>query len=271
MIFITKGGGVVGHIHSIYDADKHFIIDPITRVITALSEKLTLIVNDHNSERYTFEIPRYIEGHDMSLCNKVEIHYDNISKDKRTTNHDFYTVTDMKVSEDDETIVVFSWLISESATQFVGKLQFSIHFECISDEAIREYAWNTYYFKDVKISDGVNNTEHVLVEHSDFVNRMETLVEGAIKKRPKAIMIDLPSSDWQGDGQICYQSVEVESVTANSQIDLRPSPEQLHELLVSELSLTAANDNATVTVFAIGGKPTSDYRMQIIVTEVDVV
>lgn len=70
------------HSHSIYDTDKHFLIDPSTRSITALSDKLTLIQYDHNCERYTFEIPRIIEGHDMSDCDSVEIHFDNISKDR---------------------------------------------------------------------------------------------------------------------------------------------------------------------------------------------
>lgn len=49
----------MGHIHDVYDADKHFIIDPVTRTITySESDKLILIQNDHNSERYTFEMPK---------------------------------------------------------------------------------------------------------------------------------------------------------------------------------------------------------------------
>lgn len=165
------------HSHSIYDTDKHFLIDPSTRSITALSDKLTLIQYDHNCERYTFEIPRIIEGHDMSDCDSVEIHFDNISKDRKTTNHDFYTVVDLKVSEEDSSIVIFSWLISEAATQLVGKLRFSIHFECFNDDGTRTYGLNTAYFDKVTINNGVSNTENLIVEHSDFVSRMELLAE----------------------------------------------------------------------------------------------
>ena len=75
------------HIHSIYDTDQHFIIDPIDRSITSEAEKVTLMQNDHLSERFTFELPRYIEGHDMSLTDKVEVHYLNIDgANKRTRN-----------------------------------------------------------------------------------------------------------------------------------------------------------------------------------------
>lgn len=165
----------MAHMHNIYDTDKHFTIDPVTRVISTEVEKLVLIVNDHNSERYTFEIPRMIEGHDMSQCNKVEIHYDNISKDKKTVNSDYYTVDDLSISEEDDSVVIFSWLISDAATQLVGKLRFSIHFECYDDEGTRVYGRNTTYFEKVAISDGVYNTEKLLVQHSDFVERMELL------------------------------------------------------------------------------------------------
>lgn len=55
-----------------------FLIDPVTRAITTSSEKLHVMQFDHNSERLTFEMPRYIEGHDMSVCNQVEAHFLNI-------------------------------------------------------------------------------------------------------------------------------------------------------------------------------------------------
>ncbi len=69
----------MSHNHNIADSDTRFIIDPITRIIrNQASKKTTLMQNDHNSERFTFELPRYVEGHDMSLCNAVEIHYSEI-------------------------------------------------------------------------------------------------------------------------------------------------------------------------------------------------
>lgn len=66
----------VTRVHNVYATDTHSSINPVTRAIkNASSKKATLMQNDHNSERFTFELPRYIEGYDMSLCNETEVHY----------------------------------------------------------------------------------------------------------------------------------------------------------------------------------------------------
>ena len=76
----------MAHLHDVRDADTHFTIDPITRTISnANSAKNKLVMGDHNSEIFSFELPKEVEGHDMSLCNKVEIHYINIAADKTST------------------------------------------------------------------------------------------------------------------------------------------------------------------------------------------
>lgn len=63
----------MSHTHNIYDSDMHYVIDPLTRQINNddADQKVVLVQGDHKSERLTFEIPRYIEGHDMSLCDVV--------------------------------------------------------------------------------------------------------------------------------------------------------------------------------------------------------
>lgn len=71
------------HKHGIHDTDIRFIIDAMHGKIKSESKKLTLRQGAHNSEIYSFEIPRYIEGHDMMLCNKVEVHYLNSSSKEK--------------------------------------------------------------------------------------------------------------------------------------------------------------------------------------------
>ena len=69
----------MSHIHNVTDGDNKFIVDGISRAIkNASASKTTVMQFDHNSEVFTFEIPRYIEGHDMTACNRVEVHYLNI-------------------------------------------------------------------------------------------------------------------------------------------------------------------------------------------------
>lgn len=80
--------------------------------------------------------------------------------------------------------------------------------------------------------------------------------------------ITLPASAWTGDNGLFSQVVTVEGITVNSKVDLLPSPEQLRTLLTSEISLTTANSEGAITVFAIGSKPDVDFTMQALITEV---
>lgn len=153
------------HPHSIYDTDLHFVIDPITRQISSESGKVVLMQNDHNSERFTFELPRFIEGHDMSLSNEVQIHYINVDgSNKATKNTDIYTADDLQISPDGEETVIFSWLLSRNATTFAGSLSFVVRFVCYADTDI-EYQWFTDVFDKIKINKGIYNTDVIADEY----------------------------------------------------------------------------------------------------------
>lgn len=72
----------MSHAVKIVDDDKHFLIDSFTRQVSSEYSKLMITNGDHNSERFTFEAPQNIEGHNMSECNSIEVHYVNINKTK---------------------------------------------------------------------------------------------------------------------------------------------------------------------------------------------
>lgn len=164
------------HMHNVIDADVSFIIDAMHGKIKSESKKLTLREGAHNSERYSFELPRYIEGHDMSLCNKVEVHYLNTStKKKDTFATGKYTVEDMRISPDDESKVIFSWLISKNATKYAGALSFCVKFKCIEDD-IETYSWNTEIFAEIRISDGINADESFEFEYVDIIEQWKKAV-----------------------------------------------------------------------------------------------
>lgn len=83
----------------------------------------------------------------------------------------------------------------------------------------------------------------------------------------KKIYIELLASGWSGEQSPYSQEVVIDGITANSQIDLQVTPEQLTELQDNEISLVATNDNGSVVIWAIGDKPTSDYTIQATVSE----
>lgn len=149
----------MAHSHSVYDSDPHFKIDPISRAITnEESKKIILMQNDHNSERFSFEIPKLVEGHDVTLCNQVEIHFTNSDSTKQGTNAGVYEVKDMIVDPENEDRVIFTWLISENATQYAGSLSFIVMFACVED-GVSVYRWNTAINNSISIAKSMNNGE----------------------------------------------------------------------------------------------------------------
>lgn len=155
--------------HSVYDNDTHFEIDGLTRCVKNVTETKSMLVQyDHNSERFTFEVPRYVDGHDLSLCDTVRVHYINIDKSKRAENKGVYEVTDLQVSPDADDVVICSWLISNNATQLVGTLHFVVQFACTDDGDV-VYSWNTARHTGVSITDGIYNGDDLEKEYGDIL------------------------------------------------------------------------------------------------------
>lgn len=195
------------HSHPIYDSDKHFVIDPITRNITNNSSKLIIMQYDHNSERFTFEIPRVIEGHDMSLSDVVRVHFINIGSIKTNTNSGVYEVDDVEVSSDNPDIITFSWLISGAATKYNGSLNFAIRFYCLSDESEIEYSWGTNIYSEIKVSNSLDNSETIVEDYVDVLEQW------------KQEVIDICSTNSMSDDDILECLIDTDMLSAVADAD----------------------------------------------------
>ena len=173
----------MSHIHNVYDSDNKFIVDGISRVIkNASTSKTTVMQFDHNSEVFTFEIPRYTEGHDMTACNRVEVHYLNIDSITKQENSGIYLVEDLTINTDDENKLTCSWVISQNATGLVGALNFLLRFICLTDDVI-DYVWNTSIYTGIYVSKGIYNSDIVAEQYIDTIKAWENrlaVVENSI-------------------------------------------------------------------------------------------
>lgn len=169
----------MAHQHPVYDTDKHFVIDPITKKISTESPKLVLAQHSQNSERFTFEIPKEVEGHDMTTCNLVEIHYQNIEAANKTNKSiDIYTVTDLQEGSGENADVVFgSWLIDKKATKYVGGLIFAIRFACITGDEKDDYIWATLTYSTITVGESVWNHETIAKEYPDIITQFEARIQ----------------------------------------------------------------------------------------------
>lgn len=167
------------NLDTIHDFDNYFIIDPITRTITnQTNNKNTLIQYDHNSEVFTFKIPRMVEDHDMSLSDCIQVHY--INKGQSNSNPGIYDVTDAKVITDgDEDFVVCSWLISQNATQLTGDVVFQLKFICCRDDdpTIPDYVWSTKVFSAINVLPGINNADIIVETYPDVISQILSEIE----------------------------------------------------------------------------------------------
>ena len=170
----------IGVIHDVYDTDTRFTINPVTRMVkNESSKKITLIQYDHNSEVFGFEIPRFIEGHDLSLCNKVEIHYINVSSETKNENKGLYEVKDLQIDTENEEKVVFSWLLTQNCTKYVGSLAFLVMFKCEVDGDIT-YRWSTSINKDMVISKGIDNGNEIVETYPDILAQWKSDIDEMI-------------------------------------------------------------------------------------------
>lgn len=149
--------------HLITDKDAHFIINAITRQMKCENaKKIKVMQYDHKSERLTFICPRYIEGHDMSLCTDVKVHFNNVDAKTKQENKDADELTDLQVNPDDDQTVICSWLISSNATQLIGFLHFIVRYSC------DDYAWGTD-IATLTVSESIDSGDFVVEEYADIL------------------------------------------------------------------------------------------------------
>lgn len=163
----------MSHNSIIIDTDSRFSIDPITREIKNLSTsvKNKVIQHDHNSERIGFCMPRFIEGHDMMKCNRVEIHYKNTDASTKEETSGVYEVQDVEIDTTNDEQITFSWLVSQNATQRVGLLCFLVRFACVDENSNIGYAWNSAKFSGICVSEGMYNSDEIVEQYADVLEQ----------------------------------------------------------------------------------------------------
>lgn len=179
-LLVTISESTVDHTHEVTDSDTYFVIDPITREVENTARKKNVLMQyDHDSERFTFEVARYVEGHDMSLCNQVKVHYNNVDSTTGQENADVNDLIDLQVDPNNEENVICSWLISRQATQLVGILSFLVQYICTADDGTVIYEWHSDIYSDIEIRAGRNNGEAAVIEYTDILEQWRARLFGA--------------------------------------------------------------------------------------------
>lgn len=237
----------MAHAHSVYNTDEYFVIDPITRAITQQSGKTKLMQYDHNSERYEFRMDRYVDGHDMSLCNDVKVNYLNVSSDRSSQSKGPYVVEDMQIAPDNDKMIALSWLISRNSTQYAGTLNFNISFRCLSG-AVVDYAWHTDIFKGIAVSNGIDNTDEESVE--DYIDILEQWKQDVLEELNdgRVLTVNGISPDENGDVTIEIPKDGVLTVNGSSPDEFGNVTVEIPKDGVLTVNGISPDENGDVTV-----------------------
>lgn len=177
------------HSDVIVDSDAKCTIDATTRVITSTSPKNALGQFDHKSERVGFSMPRYIDGHDMSLTDRITVKYIN------GTNSGSYIVDDAALYGDSDDQISFTWLIGNNATQTIGALRFAIIFKCFDTDGNVTYAWSTKPCNIFTIFESLDSTaDTVEPEFKDKLAEVQSKLQTTLDTMDQ--IVDDAVDDW---------------------------------------------------------------------------
>lgn len=217
------------HTHPVPDTDTYFVIDPVTRKIENTNPKKHVIMQyDHNSERCTFELPRFIDGHDMLECTSVTVNVDNIEVVESDgveeaepveprINSDAPDMTDLRIHPNDPEKVISSWLISRNSTQLAGILSFHIEYKCVDSNGDVVYEWSTDNYDEYEIRARKKNGEAAIVPHIDTLEQWRTRIFGA----GDSVMANIAA---EGEAQVA--AVKAESKTQQEAVELKGAQTQ---------------------------------------------
>lgn len=127
------------------EAEEHVVIGPDRVVIVPDSLKRIAVQYDNNVETVTFDCPRYWDEHDMSQM----VVYINYRTPKNTLGA--YIAQNVRVDEEDSTMMHFEWTISKNVTLYEGKIAFLV---CAKDADELPH-WHSELCQDMYISEGL--------------------------------------------------------------------------------------------------------------------
>lgn len=213
--------------HGVHDTDTHYIVDPISRAAKNDGlKKVSIVRDDHHSEVCTFELPRYVEGHDMAKCNRVEVHYINTHSQTKETSTGIYVAADFGICETDPEKVTFSWLISCAATKYPGQLAFALHFACVdpyTDEI--QYWWSTALNTSISVLETINNSGTSGGEGGEGSEGGEseeggenTNLQGKTVTPTKEIQVVRPDGEFSGLSKVIVEPIPDEYVAPSGSL-----------------------------------------------------
>lgn len=129
-----------------------------------------------------------------------------------------------------------------------------------------------FYLKDKPEADSFSYAYVETAEGSFIRVSKENMKKALGLIAPIDTEITLLASNWAlcDTGAYYTQLVTLEegiTITANSKVELRPTPDQVVQLMHDELALFISNDNGVVTAYCVNGTPSENLTYEVRIKE----
>lgn len=152
--------------------DRHIIVNR-DRTITVPEELRHIAVQyDHNVETVTFDCPRYWDGHDLYTMN-VYINYE-----RPDAYRDQYPVKNLRIDEDDDSIMHFEWTISKNVTLKQGNVTFIVCIKTADETGKEEVHWNSRRNNELIVDPGLECSAQVIESDPDAIEVINDRLDG---------------------------------------------------------------------------------------------
>ena len=126
-----------------------------------------------------------------------------------------------------------------------------------------------YTGSQIKIPGYKQATSRQNVTATDTVTQAIGKMEYKINRAVVIKQLSLPAASWLGSESPYSQTVTGLGTTANSKVDIQIDTAAYNTMVDSGTgAIYVANDNGTITAYALGDKPTADITLQVAISEV---
>ena len=159
-------------------AEESHIVIGDDRYISVPDELKRLAVqHDHNIETVTFDCPRYWDEHDMS---EMVVYINYLRSDKTPG---VYKADNIRVSNDDESMMHFDWTITNNVTMTSGNIVFIVCVKKTDENGTEQNHWNSEICKDCYVSEGLELEENIPEEiRPDIISQWHNMIVASINE-----------------------------------------------------------------------------------------
>ena len=203
------------------------------RTITVPDElKHIAVQGDHNIETVTFDCPRYWDEHDFSQM-KVYITYMRVDGFI-----DSYRTKNLRISEEDDTRILFDWTISGNVTKVSGNLSFLVYIESTSANP----CWHSRLNQQMVVDEGLSATEQIL--------RAPESIE-AVLAQTTADYISAAKAEIEGKTAQSLASIPEDYTTVNNMAEEALREKSNAVKMEAEGETIVVNDSADNALFGL--------------------